>query len=117
MNSAYQTCPICQKPVEINPSFPEWICNSCTKKATDALGEHVIFYHSKLNGKGYQGYYRRNKELIPFTGNSCYIHGVKCYAMYDKLGGIVLQPNYETIDLRNPNARAAPVKQMVAEAQ
>ena len=112
MNSSYQTCPICKKQVDSNPQFPQYICYSCSENATDAVGEQVIFYHSKFNGKGYQGYYRRNNELVPFNGNTCYINGLKCRAMDDNLGGVVLQLHYETIELKNPQSRSVSVKQM-----
>jgi hypothetical protein len=47
------------------------------------------------------GYYRRNKELIPFTGNTCYIHGVECQAMDDQNGGIVILPIYDPFEKRS----------------
>ncbi|MES2647301.1 MAG: hypothetical protein V4717_10520 [Bacteroidota bacterium] len=107
-NFTTQNCPICQCKVEFSANFPDYVCNACASNATDIKGEKVIFYHTHLSGQGYQGYYRRNQELIPFTGNDCYINGIKCNAIYDHLGGVLLHPvNTSTINTRRYESRHA----------
>lgn len=96
MNNQSQHCPICHKAVEYSNHFPNFVCYSCAENACDANGEPVIFYHARFNDQGFQGYYRRKNELIPFSGNICYVNGIKCQAMDDYFGGIVIQPVTDT---------------------
>ena len=95
MSDFLQQCPICNREIEFSDRFPNYVCSTCIEHATDATGETVIFYHSRFNGSGYQGYYRRNNELIPFAGNTCYIKGVKCHAMNNYEGGVAIEPLHE----------------------
>ena len=100
MSNYLQHCPICKRQVEHSNHFPDYVCNACAENATDAAGEPVIFYHARFISKnGFQGYYRRNNELVPFAGNVCFIKGVKCYATNDYEGGIVIQPS---VDIASP---------------
>lgn len=87
-----QTCPICKKQVDNNELHPNYICFSCSRLATDVKGDKVIFFHSLFIGDGLIGYNRRNDELIPFNGSSCFINGKRCMARYDHSDGIVLEP-------------------------
>lgn len=89
-----QPCPICQSLIDFNVQYPRCICNSCIRKARDEAGESVIFFHARFEGRDLQGYIRRNNELRPFTGNVCYINGIKCLANYDSENGIMVQPAY-----------------------
>jgi len=111
MSNYSQHCPICARPVENNNSFPNYVCNACRDHATDAKGETVIFYHARFNGKGYQGYYRRHNELVPFTENICFINGVKCNAFDDYAGGVIIQPVKELATALKPEIKHAAVAQ------
>jgi hypothetical protein len=69
-------------------------------KAIDASGEPVIFFHALFTAGGIQGYQRKNKELIPFTGDTCYIKGVKCRVTLESAGCIIFQPVFEVDEER-----------------
>lgn len=103
MNKHSQKCPICNRKVERNPLFPNYVCNACQAEATDEQGEPVVFYHARFNENGLQGYYRRHQELVPFKGTYCYVHGVKCQAVYNQFEGILLLPAYDPFEERKTN--------------
>lgn len=95
MMKKYQSCPLCNCQVEYSNIYPHHICNDCISKAVGPNGEPVIFFHAVIISKDIQGYYRRNRQLFPFEGKTCYIKNVKCFATYDAGVGIIVQPVYE----------------------
>lgn len=97
MPNCYQACPICNSTVEYSDSHPHTVCHVCIHQAVDAEGEPIIFFHSRVIVGRLQGYQRKNKELIPFEGNICYIKGVKCLVTLEKDGRIIFQPHFENL--------------------
>jgi hypothetical protein len=95
METRYQECPLCNRRLEYIEACPHYVCNDCIRKATDEKGEKVVFFHGHFTPIGLQGYKRRNTELIPFEGNTCYIRGVKCFATFDPSHGVLIMPAYD----------------------
>ena len=95
MGKKYQSCPLCNNPVDFSIAYPHYVCHSCMTEAVDENDKPVVFFHARFNGNGLQGYYRGNNQLIPFQGNTCFIKGVKCFVEYTVPNGIVVQPFFE----------------------
>jgi hypothetical protein len=85
-----QHCPICEEAVTPVSRYPNYVCDSCIKKAVDCNGRPVLFGNTSLLGHGCQGKYRENNE--EYHSNICYIEGVKCKAEEAYMGGIVIRP-------------------------
>ena len=81
-------CPICETSLNLSTSYPNYICNSCTKKAKDIDGRQLIFFNLGTGG-GYGAKYVTSNE--DYLSHECYINGIKCWADEAKFGGIVIQ--------------------------
>ena len=82
------TCPICNAPLKSYTRYPNYVCESCAKKATDEAGRQLRFYNLGMDG-GFGASYTDNNEIYP--SHTCYIEGIKCYADEHRFGGIVIE--------------------------
>lgn len=81
-------CPICNKELEFNRRYPNYVCRDCAEKANDINGSKLVFGNIGIFG-GYEAYFADTKEK--YDDHICYINGIKCYADEARLGGIVIQ--------------------------
>jgi hypothetical protein len=86
--SETHNCPICQTEVYHWERYPNQVCERCKNKASDAYGRRLQFSNESLSG-GFAAFYRGTEEK--YTGNLCYIDGVRCYANEHRFGGIVIE--------------------------
>lgn len=84
-----QTCPSCQKEVNPNPRYQNYICGDCVNQAKSEDGRPVKFYNEDVSG-GCVGKYLDNDT--DYKGNILYVNGIKCYAQEAHFGGIVIRP-------------------------
>jgi hypothetical protein len=111
MVNRFQACPLCNNPVDFSVIHPHYVCHSCITGATDEQGNEIVFFHARFVPGLLQGYYRNNTELVPFEGNTCFINGARCYATYDQVNGIIVQPFFEDLEKPELSFKSAPRKQ------
>jgi hypothetical protein len=88
-----QKCPICSTPVVFSERYPQYVCDGCFIRATDADSRSLSFSNASLSG-GFAAIYRDTHEES--NSHICYIDGIKCWADEASFGGIVIKPYEES---------------------
>ena len=84
-----QFCPICKEPVEWVTRYPDYVCENCINRATDANGRAITFQNDNPLGFGVIAKYQDSEECC--ESEHCVIDGVECKANEVRFGGIVIQ--------------------------
>lgn len=81
-------CPICRAVLPIVPRYPQYVCEACASRATDADDRPLAFANVGFTG-GYAAAYADTGA--PYDSHACWIDGIRCYADEARFGGIVIQ--------------------------
>lgn len=85
-----QSCPICGAEVSPNPRYPNYACEPCASRASDASGRRLQFGNVSLSG-GLAARVADTGEDHP--GGACFIDGIPCVAQEARFGGVVVIPS------------------------
>ncbi len=84
-----QRCPICLVKVQKSERYPNYVCNSCQLRASDAENHLLGFFNESFSG-GFLAFYAGTDEK--YDSHICYIDRIKCRADEARFGGIIIQP-------------------------
>jgi len=88
METKKHNCPICNRELNFNARYPNYICNDCSDKATDKNGRKLNFYNTSIGG-GFEAIYIDTKEI--YDSHICFVDNIECYADEARFGGIVIE--------------------------
>lgn len=81
-------CPICKVDLIPSPRYPNYVCKTCSSKATDKEGRKLDFSNINMSG-GYMAFFVDTNE--EYDSHTCYINGFECHAGEARFGGIVIE--------------------------
>jgi hypothetical protein len=84
-----QHCPICERQVEGNERYPQYLCKTCASKALSRDGRLVRFDNVTFSG-GLCGHFVDTGN--EYLSDGCFIDGFACRAEEARFGGVVIQP-------------------------
>jgi hypothetical protein len=89
-------CPVCHTSVEINPRYPNYLCQLCCDRAVDAQGRQLDLYNISVSG-GFKAHFKQDGSPAPEVTEShiVYVGFLKVWADEARFGGIVLTPYRE----------------------
>ena len=86
-------CPVCnaelKSPQYACMRYPNHVCPTCSRKATDINGRQLKFFNPHPLGHGCAAKYTDNGE--DYNSETCYIDGIECTAKQARFGGIVVE--------------------------